>query len=101
MVNLDLKLNWDLVKGVSNWISVNLADIGDPMNSDHFAFSYKTRNINNLTIFSLSLPNENGELIEFGESEKNHCYWLLIIDALPKTWKDIILKDKANAKKHP
>ena len=25
-------------------------------------------------------------------------YWLQIIDALPKTWKDIILKDKGNTK---
>ena len=24
-------------------------------------------------------------------------YWLQTIDALPKTWKDIILKDKGNA----
>ena len=26
-------------------------------------------------------------------------HWLQIIDALPKTWKDIILKDKGNTKK--
>ena len=25
-------------------------------------------------------------------------YWLQIIDALPKSWKDAILKDKGNAK---
>ena len=25
-------------------------------------------------------------------------YWLQIINALPKTWEDIVLKDKGNAK---
>ena len=29
---------------------------------------------------------------------RHKIYWLQIIDALPKTWKDIILKDKRNAK---
>ena len=30
--------------------------------------------------------------------DTHKIYWLQIIDALPKTWKDIILKDKGNAK---
>ena len=30
--------------------------------------------------------------------DTHKIYWLQIIDALPKTWKDVILKDKGNAK---
>ena len=50
--------------------------------------------------------NDNGNIkpwkdlkIEFHLKYTRKIYWLQIIDALPKTWKDIILKDKPNAKK--
>ena len=36
--------------------------------------------------------------LEFHLKDTHKIYWLQIIDALPKTWKDIILKDKRNAK---
>ena len=36
---------------------------------------------------------------EFHLKDTHKIYWLQIIDALPKTWKNIILKDKGNAKK--
>ena len=36
--------------------------------------------------------------IEFHLRETHKIYWLQITDALPKSWKDIILKDKVNAK---
>ena len=49
--------------------------------------------------------NDNGKIkpwkdlkIEFHLKDTHKIYWLQIIDALPKTWKDIILKDKGNAK---
>ena len=49
--------------------------------------------------------NDNGNIkpwkdlkIEFHLKDTHKIYWLQIIDALPKTWKDIILKDKGNAK---
>ena len=48
--------------------------------------------------------NDNGNIkpwkdikIEFHLKDTHKVYWLQIIDALPKTWKDIILKDKGNA----
>ena len=31
-------------------------------------------------------------------TDTKKIYWLQIIDALPKSWKNIILKDKGNAK---
>ena len=31
-------------------------------------------------------------------SRYSKIYWLKVIDALPKLWKDAILKDKGNAK---
>ena len=36
---------------------------------------------------------------EFHLKDTHNIHWLQIIDALPKTWKNIILKDKGNAKK--
>ena len=36
--------------------------------------------------------------IEFHLKDTHKIYWLQIIDALPKTWKDIILKNKGNTK---
>ena len=51
------------------------------------------------------LFNDNGNIklckdlkIKFRLKDTHKIYWLQIIDALPKTWKDIILKDKGNAK---
>ena len=50
--------------------------------------------------------NDNGNIklwkdlkIEFHLEDTHKIYRLQIIDALPKTWKDIILKDKGNTKK--
>ena len=49
--------------------------------------------------------NDNGNIkpwkdlkIEFHLKDTHKIYWLEIIDLLSKTWKDIILKDKENAK---
>ena len=49
--------------------------------------------------------NDNGNIkpwedikIEFHLKDTQKIYWLQIIDALPKSWKDTILKDKGNAK---
>ena len=36
--------------------------------------------------------------IEFHLKDTQKIYWLQIIDALPKSWKDAILKNKGNAK---
>ena len=51
------------------------------------------------------LFNDNGNIkpwkdlkIEFHLKDTRKIYWLQIIDALPKTWKDIILNNKGNAK---
>ena len=50
--------------------------------------------------------NENGNIkpwedikIEFHLKDTQKIYWLQIIDASPKSWKDAILKNKGNAKK--
>ena len=52
------------------------------------------------------LFNDNGNInpwedikIEFHLQDTQKIYWLQIIDALPKSRKDAILKDKGNAKK--
>ena len=49
--------------------------------------------------------NDNGKIkpwenikIESHLKDSQKIEWLQIIDALPKSWKDVILKDKENAK---
>ena len=49
--------------------------------------------------------NDNGKIkpwenikIESHLKDSQKIEWLQIIDALPKSWKDVILKDKGNAK---
>ena len=66
----------------------------------HFSF-FSDKNLN----FIGQLFHDNGNIkpwkdlkIEFYIKDTHKIYWLQIIDALPKTWKDIILKDKGNAK---
>ena len=51
------------------------------------------------------LFNDNGNIkrwedikIEFHLKDTQKIYWLQIIDALSKSWKDTILKDKGNTK---
>ena len=58
---------------------------------------FSDKNLN----FIGQLFNENGHIkpwedikIEFHLKDTQKIYWLQIIDALPKPWKDAILKDK-------
>ena len=64
-------------------------------------FSDTDKNLN----FICQLFNDYGNIkpwkdlkIEFHLKDTHKIYWLQIIDALPKTWKDIILNNKGNAK---
>ena len=55
MINHDQIKNWESIKGVSNWINVNLADSNHPLNAHHFAFEFETKSSNDLLHFSFSL----------------------------------------------
>ena len=62
---------------------------------------FSDKNVN--VIGQLFNDNKNIKLwknteFEFHLKDTHKIYWLQIIDALPKTWKDVILKDKGNAK---
>ena len=79
------------------WFSSNIKVDSKPV---HFSF-YSDKNLN----FIGQLLNENGNIkpwedieIEFHLKDTQKIYWSQIIDALPKSWKDAILKDKGNAK---
>ena len=80
------------------WFNSNIKVDSKPV---HFSF-FSDKNLN----FIGQLFNENGNIkpwedikIEFHLKDTQKIYWLQIIDALPKSWKDAILKDKGNAKK--
>ena len=79
------------------WFNSNIKVDSKPV---HFSF-FSDKNLN----FIGQLFNENGNIkpwedikIEFHLKDTQKIYWLQIIDALPKSWKDAILKDKGNAK---
>ena len=78
------------------WFNSNIKVDSKPV---HFSF-YSDKN------FLLINSNDNGNIklwkdlkIEFHLKDTHKIYRLQIIGALPKTWKDIILKDKGNTKK--
>ena len=52
VIHLEAIKNWNKLKGVSNWVNVNLIYLGNPINSDHLAFRFKTTNKNNLLNFT-------------------------------------------------
>ena len=75
----------------------NIKVVSKPVN---FSF-FSDKNLN--FIGQLIKDNENTKCwkdlkIEFHLKDTHKIYWLQIIDALSKTWKDIILKDKRNVK---
>ena len=74
------------------WINSNIKVDIKPV---HFSF-FSDKNL----YFLGQLFNDNGNIkplkdlnIEFYLEDTHKIYWLQIIVALPKTWKDIILKD--------
>ena len=79
------------------WFNSNIKVDSKPV---HFSFfSYKNLN------FIGQFFNDNGNIkpwkdikIEFHHKDTQKIYWLEIIDALSKSWKDTILKGRGNAK---
>ena len=78
------------------WFNSNIKVDSKPV---HFSF-FSNKN------FIGQFFNDNGKTktwedikTEFHLKETQKIYWLQIIDALPKSWKDANLKDKGNAKK--
>ena len=65
---------WELIKRVSNWVNVSLTDSDYPLNSDHFAFNFKTKKPKDIVNFSFLLLNKKTELIKFIDGKKNHPY---------------------------
>ena len=79
------------------WFNSNIKVDSKPV---HFSF-FSDKNLN----VTSQLFNENGNIkpwegikMEFHLKDTQKIYWLQIIDALPKSWKDAVLKDKGNAK---
>ena len=70
MIHLDQIENCKSIKGVSNWVNVTLKYSDNPLNSDHFAFGFETRNLKDTINFTFLLLNEKAELIKFVNFEK-------------------------------
>ena len=79
------------------WFNSNIKVDSKPV---HFSF-FPDKNL----VFIGQLFNDDGNIkpwkdlkIEFHIKDTHKIYWLQIIDALLKNWKDITLKDRGNAK---
>lgn len=44
MIHLQEMEKRESITGVSNWMNVTFIDSDNPLNSDHFAFKFKTKN---------------------------------------------------------
>ena len=80
------------------WVNSNIKADNKPA---HFPFC-SDKNLN----FIGQLLNDNGNIkpwknikIKFHLKDTHKIYWLQIIDDLPKTREDIVLKSKGNTKK--
>ena len=63
VVNLDEVKNWKDMKKSSCWVNVNFEEHSKTQKRKHFAFSFKTNNLNDLLCFSLHLiDSENKEI---------------------------------------
>ena len=74
--------NWNLIKGTSNWVSVSLTKSDNPLDSDHFAFGFETKNLKYLVNFAFLLLKEKAKLINFKDFEINSFLLSLRIQIL-------------------
>ena len=61
--------NWDDIKEVSTWTSVNLTDSAIPIAAKHISFGFESHNFNSLLKFQYSLLNDKGKIIKFRDGE--------------------------------
>ena len=55
VINLEEIKNWKNMKSTSQWVSVKFDEHKNTQKTDHFSFSFKTKNLNNLLSFSFYL----------------------------------------------
>ena len=72
--------------GVSNWVSISLTESDNPLDSDHFAFGFETKNLKYLVNFTFLLLKEKAKLVNFIHFEINSFLLSLRIQIL--NWYD-------------
>ena len=71
VINLNQVNIWDNTKkGVWNWTNKTFDELKSIQKTDHFAFSFKTRNLNDLLTFQFTFLDSNNKKVEFIDNEK-------------------------------
>ena len=82
MIHLQEMEKRESITGVSNWMNVTFIDSDNPLNSDHFAFKFKTKKPKDIINCSFLVLNGKTELIEFIDGEKKSLLLNFRIDGL-------------------
>ena len=77
------------------WFNSNIKVESKPK---HFSFFFLTKNLTQWFYDNGNTKPCKDLKIEYHLKDTDKTYWLEIIDALPKTWKNVILKEKGNTK---
>ena len=70
------------ISGISNWVSVSLTESDNPLDSDHFAFGFETKNLKYLVNFTFLLLKKKAKLRNFIDFEINSFLLSLRIQIL-------------------
>lgn len=62
------------MKGATSQVNVPFDQLRNTQNTNHFGFSFKTKNLNDLLGFSFYLNDSNNKGIEFIDDEKKIVY---------------------------
>ena len=70
------------IKEISNWVNVTFEDIDTPYKDEHFAFGFKTQNLQDILSFQFTLLVSNRNKIEFVDDERKVTFLNFKIDIL-------------------
>ena len=70
VINVNQITNWEKTKIVSKWVIVTFDELKNTQKADHFAFSFKSQNLQDLLNFQFTLLNSNNKKIGFIDTRK-------------------------------
>ena len=89
IIDLDKISNWNEIRGQSIWIRVAFKDQEEINNNSHLCFPFMNRSLNDLTSFSIYLPDDKNKEIEFESGEQKTKHFELSNWYLPKMSKTV------------
>ena len=79
-IDLDKIPNWKDLKGESIWVNVPFKDHKEINNVNHLCFLFVTKTLSDLTIFTITLLDDQNKKVEFKSGEKKTSIFSFQID---------------------